>query len=113
MTADPNSANRALIHSVYFKLNDDSAEAQEKLMAACRKYLTNHPGATFFSVATVTDLARPVNDRNYDVALHIHFENRAAHGQYQVSDRHVTFVNESKPNFKVVRVFDSEVRYDG
>ncbi len=33
-----------LAHSVYFSLNDNSLAAKEKLIAACKKYLSGHPG---------------------------------------------------------------------
>ncbi len=112
MQSQESEQARPLIHSVYWKLADDSPQAQEKLMSACRKYLTNHPGTSYFSVATLSSVDRPVSDRDYDVALHIHFAIRAAHDAYQVSERHVTFVKETKPNFKVTRIFDSVVRYD-
>jgi hypothetical protein len=112
MSSQDASEDFPLVHSVYWKLADDSPEAREKLMSACRKYLTGHAGTSYFSVATLSSVDRPVSDRDYDVAVHIHFANRAAHDAYQVSERHVTFVNENKPNFKVTRIFDSVVRFD-
>ena len=36
-----------LVHNVYFTLHDGSTANREKLMAACRKYLTGHPGTVF------------------------------------------------------------------
>lgn len=113
MASTENNQDRVLIHSAYFKLHDNSKEAQEKLMGACREYLTGHPGVLYFSVATLSDIDRPVSDREYDVALHMQFDNRAAHDAYQVSERHVAFVKENSPNFKVARIFDSEVQFDG
>lgn len=98
-----------LVHNVYFTLHDNSQAARDKLLAACRKYLTGHPGTTFFACGTVADeYARPVNDRNYDVGLHVIFESRAAHDAYQVAQRHLDFIAENKENWKQVRVFDSD-----
>jgi hypothetical protein len=37
------------------------------------------------------------------------FENRAAHDQYQTAPRHVKFIEDSKPNWAKVRVFDADV----
>ena len=49
-------------HMVYFTLKDNSPAAVEKMVAACRKYLTGHPGTMFFAAGTlVPDLTRPVN----------------------------------------------------
>ena len=99
-----------LAHMVYFKLKDDSPAGVEKQIAACRKYLTDHPGTVFFGVGTRTpDLLREVNDREFDVGLHVVFSSRAAHDQYQVHPRHVQFIEENKPNWAKVRVFDADL----
>jgi hypothetical protein len=97
-----------LVHDVFFTLNESTPAAREKLVASCHKYLTGHPGTVFFAVGTLSDLDRPVNDRGFDVGLHIVFEDRAAHDAYQVAERHVQFVNENKPTWKQVRVFDTD-----
>jgi hypothetical protein len=102
--------SKALAHDVYFALNDPSAEAKAKLTAACRKYLTGHEGTVFFAVGTLAgELDRPVNDRDYDVALHVYFRDKAAHDKYQDAPRHSQFIKEMEGNWKKVRVFDSWV----
>jgi heme-degrading monooxygenase HmoA len=101
---------KALAHDVYFSLNDASAVARAELVAACRKYLTGHEGSLSFSVGVLAaDLARPVNDRDFEVALHITFASRAAHDAYQDAARHKQFIAEQQKNWKKVRVFDSMV----
>jgi hypothetical protein len=98
-------------HMVYFSLKDNSPAAKEKLVAACKKYLSKHPGEVFFGAGTlVEDLNRPVNDRDFDVALHIVFADRKAHDEYQDAKRHQQFIDENKDNWKKVRVFDSVVQ---
>jgi len=100
----------ALAHDVYFALNHTSAAARSDLVAACRRHLTGHDGVLAFSVGVLAaDLARPVNDRGFDVALHITFANRAAHDAYQEHARHKQFIAEQQKNWKKVRVFDSIV----
>ena len=97
-----------LVHNVYFALKDNTPEAANKLLEACRKYLTGHAGEVFFGVGTLArELNRPVNDRDFDVALHIVFQDQAAHDQYQESARHEQFIAENQANWKKVRVFDS------
>src|SRR5438105_4379311 len=97
-----------LVHNVYFTLKDNSEPARQKLLAACRKYLTPHPGIVFFGCGTLAaELKRPVNDRDFDVALHVVFASQAEHDQYQVADLHLKFIEENKPNWQKVRVFDS------
>ena len=97
-------------HDVYFALKDASEPAKAKLVAACQKYLTAHDGTVFFSVGTLAgDLARDVNDRDFDVALHVTFKDKAAHDKYQEAARHKQFIAENQDNWKKVRVFDSYV----
>ena len=106
----PTAAGPMIVHDVYFTLKDNSPEAKKKLVAACKKYLTEHTGAVHFSAGTLAeDVKSPVNDREFDVALHLVFKNKAAFDQYVVADRHKAFVEENKDGWKKVRVFDSAV----
>ena len=100
-----------LIHNVFFALKDRSAAARTRLLDACRKHLSTHPGTIFFACGTLAEeLQRPVNDRDFDVGLHILFASQADHDAYQVSDTHLRFIDENKANWKKVRVFDSVVK---
>ena len=97
-------------HMVYFTLKDRSPVAIEKTVEACKKYLTGHPGTVFFAAGTlVPDLNRPVNQTDFDVALHVVFDSREAHDAYQQAPRHNQFIEENKPNWERVRVFDAYV----
>ena len=99
-----------LAHNVYFALKDSSETAVKQLVAACKKYLTPHPGIVFFACGTLAqELNREVNDRYFDVALHIVFTDQTAHDQYQDAPLHHQFIAENKDNWKNVRVFDSTV----
>ncbi len=99
---------RMVAHDVYFSLKDNSPQAKEKLVVACKKYLTDHPGTVRFAVGTLADdMKRDLNDRDFDVALHLVFKNKAAYDQYEKSERHLKFKEEAQGNRKKVRVFDS------
>jgi hypothetical protein len=99
-----------LFHSVFFSLNDRSDAAVQKLLGDCRKYLTNHPGVLFFACGTPNqELTRAVNDRDFDVALQIAFDSKQAHDAYQAAPIHQRFISENKANWKLVRVFDTDV----
>jgi hypothetical protein len=99
-----------LAHNVYFALKDNSPAAKKKLVDACKKYLSGHPGEVFFAAGTLAEeLNREVNDRDFDVALHIVFKDKAAHDKYQDAKRHKEFIEENRDNWKKVRVFDSLV----
>lgn len=100
--------DRHLVHNVYFALKDRSPEARQRLLAACRKYLPDHAGIVYFSCGELADeLKRDVNDRAWDVGLHIIFQDQAAHDVYQDSDNHHAFINENRAGWLQVRVFDS------
>jgi Stress responsive A/B Barrel Domain len=99
-----------LAHDVYFSLKENSANAKTKMVAACKKYLSKHPGEVFFAAGTrAAELNRSVNDQDFDVALHIVFKNKEAHDQYQDASRHKQFIEENQANWAKVRVFDSMV----
>ena len=67
-----------LSHSVFFSLHDNSPAAVDRLVAACKTYLNGHPGTCFFAAGTLAgEYQRPVNDRAFDVALHVVFADRA------------------------------------
>jgi hypothetical protein len=110
VAAEPQDAPSALSHDVYFTLNDSSPAKRAELVAAGRKYLGGHDGVLFFSVGVrAPELARPVNDRDFDVALHVTFDGKASHDKYQEAPRHKQFIEEQQENWKKVRVFDSLV----
>jgi hypothetical protein len=72
-----------LADNVYFTLDDNSAAAIEEPVVACKKYLTGHSGTVFVAVgALATELDRPVNDRDFDVALQVVFDSVAAHDEF-------------------------------
>ena len=110
LPARAQNAPQLLSHDVYFSLNDASPAARDALVAACKKYLTGHPGVVAFSAGVLaSELNRPVNDRDFDVALHMVFDGKASHDKYQDAPRHKQFIEENQKNWKKVRVFDSLV----
>lgn len=103
-------ADKQLGHMVYFSLNDVSAEATNKVVEGCKKYLAKHPGVVYFAAGTLAeDCNRPVNDRDWHVALHLVFADKTSHDKYQDAPDHLKFIDEFKDLFKKVRVFDSYV----
>lgn len=104
------SAGAMLGHMVYFTLKDNSPDAIGRMVEACRKYLSGHPGTVLFAAGTRTpDLQREVNDRDFDVALQTVFATREDHDRYQTAERHLQFIAENKDNWARVRVFDADV----
>jgi len=103
-------SNPMLVHNVFFTLFDNSAQTRQKLVDSCKKHLSGHPGEVYFSAGILCPaLTRPVNDQEFDVGLHVVFRTMADHDAYQQHPRHIRFIEENKPGWKKVRVFDSEV----
>ena len=59
------------------------------------------------------EFQRDVNDRDFDVALNLVFENKAAHDKYQEHPRHTKFIEENRDTWAKVRVFDSYIKTSG
>jgi hypothetical protein len=99
-----------LAHNVFFALHDRSEAARQRLIHACQTHLAPHAGIVFFGCGVLAEeLKREVNDRDFDVALHIIFVDQAAHDVYQSTPAHLRFIEENKANWRQVRVFDSVV----
>ena len=100
----------AIGHMVYFKLKDPTPANREKLVAACKKYLADHDGTVYFAAGAIGEAFKsPVNDREWDVALHLVFADKAAHDKYAAHPEHLKFIEENKDGWAKVRVFDSEI----
>jgi hypothetical protein len=102
-----------LAHMVFFTVKDHSKEMRDKLVASCTKHLSGHEGCVSFSVGTrAEDADEPVSVKDFDVALHLVFANRGGKLKYLKSPRHGQFVEENRPLFDKVRVFDSYLVQD-
>ena len=98
----------SLSHLVFFTLKDPSQTNIESLVAACRKYLTDHPGTVHFSVGSRAEhYQRPINDQVFHVGLVLIFATDEDHEKYQTSERHQQFLAEQLDNCSHVRVFDA------
>jgi len=107
---DETRATPGILHTVYFQLKDKSPAAREKLLEACRTYLTGHRGETSFTLgARAEELKGEKNDADFDVSISLVFRNKAALDAYAESERHKKFIAECKENWQNVRVFDSMV----
>lgn len=108
-STDTTQPKTMLAHIVYFSLKEPTAENCQKMLAACHEHLTGHPGTVFYAAGTCASYDRPVNDRDYDIALQVVFDSHAAHDAYQTAPRHKQFIEECQALWKQVRVFDSDV----
>ncbi|MEX1096052.1 MAG: Dabb family protein [Planctomycetales bacterium] len=99
-----------LVHDVYFTLKDDSPAARRRLVDSCYALLKDLPGIAHFAAGERSpDLARPVNDREFHVGLHVAFVDRPAHDAYQAAEQHQRFISENRDDWAQVRVFDTDI----
>lgn len=106
------SANQTpeIAHAVFFTLKDRTSASIDKLVEECKTKLNGHDGVIHFCVGKRGNgFDRPVNDQQFDVALYVQFETRDAHDSYQVSPRHLEFIEGNKDRWAKVRIFDSEL----
>ncbi|MFO7901496.1 MAG: Dabb family protein [Planctomycetota bacterium] len=104
------AAEPRLAHVVYFKLKESTTANQEKLVDACREYLSGHEGTVYFAVGVLAeDLDREVNVKDFDVSLILVFRDKTAHAKYQKHPRHLKFIEENQSLWSGVRVFDSYI----
>ena len=98
-------------HNVFFTLNDKSSEAVEQFIADSKQYLAVIPGIESFACGVLeVALDREINDRDFDVSLHVLFESKEAHDAYQIAPSHDEFVARNEANWAAARVFDSAVK---
>ena len=104
------STDSKLAHNVFFSLKDSSDDAVKRLVDDCSTYLREHPGVLFFSAGRlVGEHQRDVNVRDFEVGLHIIFNNKKAHDDYQIAEKHDEFIERNRENWAKVRVFDTYV----
>ena len=98
------------LHNVFFSLKDTSSASVESLLNDCQQYLSVQSGIVSISCGVrESELAREVNDQDFDVSLHILFKTRSDHDAYQTDEQHQTFIDRNQDNWAKVRVFDTVV----
>lgn len=109
--SDAADKSAPLAHIVFFTLAESNDTNRAKLIEGCKKYLDEHEGVVYFGVGVnAPEYDREVNDRDYDVALHLVFESAKDQDVYQTHPRHLKFIEECKGLWKKVRVFDSTLK---
>jgi hypothetical protein len=110
-TIAADTKSEPLAHIVFFTLAESNDDNRAKLVEGCKKYLDKHDGLVYFGVGVnAPEYNREVNDRDYDVALHLVFETAKHQDAYQTHPRHVKFVEKCQGLWKKVRVFDSRLK---
>lgn len=108
LPAEAAAADPQLAHSVIFALKDRSPASRDAFVATCEKYLSGHRGTVSFAVGVIAeDVVEPPSDREFDVTVHVIFEDKKMLEAYLKSERHGEFVKAIAGKTAKVRVFDS------
>jgi hypothetical protein len=98
-------------HNVLFTLKDRSQESKARLVDGCKECLASRPGTVFFAAGTLAeDIQWPISDREFDVALLLVFQDKAAHDAYQDSPQHAEFLQKHSDSWSAIRVLDCYVQ---
>jgi hypothetical protein len=108
---DQSSAAPKLAHMVFFLLADNGAQFARDFMEACIKYLSpvaGHNGQYHFSVGLRdVDIARDVSATDFDVAMHIIFDDQKSYDLYSKSEEHEDFITATAGMSPSRKVLDS------
>jgi len=100
--------NRPLAHMFFFQLSDTSRELVDDFIELCRKYLSGHRGQQHFSVGVrALEINRDVSGTNFEVSVHMIFENITAFNDYSKSASHEDFITQSAGMSPERIVYDS------
>ena len=95
----------------FFQLYDTSSDLVEQFIQLCEEYLSGHPGQEHFSVGVrALEINRDVSGTNFEVSVHMIFENIAAFNIYSSNSRHEEFITKSAGMSPVRIVYDSYLR---
>ena len=99
---------RPFAHMFFFQLCDTSPELVERFIELCRKYLGGHPGQRHFSIGVrALEIHRDVSGTNFEVAVHMIFDDIDAFNVYSESPTHEEFITESAGMSPERIVYDS------
>jgi hypothetical protein len=102
------SESRPFAHMFFFQLSDTSRELVDDFIELCRRYLSGHPGQQHFSVGVrALEINRDVSGTNFEVSVHMIFENIAAFNDYSQSPEHEDFITQSAGMSPERIVYDS------
>jgi len=103
--------NKPFAHMFFFQLSDTSRELVDDFIELCVKYLGGHPGQVHFSAGVrALEINRDVSGTNFEVSVHMIFEDINAFNDYSASDSHEEFITKSAGMSAERIVYDSYLR---
>ena len=96
-----------LVHSVFFWLREDLTEDELIAFKAGVDTLATIETAVAVYIGTpAATEKRPVVDDSYDIGLTVVAEDVAAHDAYQIDPIHLAFIDQFKPFWVKVKIYD-------
>ena len=102
-------AKGAIVHNVYFWLNDNVSADDRDAFAESLRSLKQIKAADEIVIGTPAGFDRAIVDNSFDFSLIVHFKNAAAHDRYQEDPHHLSAVQKMTPMIKEVLVYDTVV----
>jgi hypothetical protein len=95
-------------HMFFFQLCDTSPDLVDRFVDLCEKYLGGHPGQQHFSIGVrALEIHRDVSGTNFEVSVHMIFDDIDAFNAYSESSTHEDFISESAGMSPERIVYDS------
>lgn len=103
-----NEGKKPFAHMFFFQLCDTSPTLVERFVDLCEKYLGRHPGQQHFSIGVrALEIHRDVSGTNFEVSVHMIFDDIDAFNTYSESPTHEDFITESAGMSPERIVYDS------
>src|SRR5207248_3021347 len=100
--------SKPFAHMFFFQLSDTTPELVDSFVELCRKFLGDHPGQRHFSIGIrALEINRDVSGKNFEVSVHMIFDNIDAFNAYSASPTHEEFITESAGMSPERIVYDS------
>ena len=105
--------HRPFAHMFFFQLADTARELVDDFVKLCVKYLSGHPGQRHFSVGVrALEINRDVSGTNFEVSVHMIFDDVAAFQRYSNSEPHQNFIAKSAGMSPQRIVYDSYLQVE-
>ncbi|NBS19104.1 MAG: Dabb family protein [Flavobacteriia bacterium] len=96
------------VHMVFFWLkNPEDQKNLQAFEAALQKFIQTNSQKVKFHIGCPAPTDRPVVDRSYSYCLVVTFPDLETHDAYQSDPTHVLFIEEAKPLWEKVQIYDS------
>jgi hypothetical protein len=103
-----NKQEKPFAHMFFFQLCDTSPDLVDRFVDLCEKYLGGHPGQQHFSIGVrALEIHRDVSGTNFEVSVHMIFDDIDAFNAYSESPTHEEFITESAGMSPERIVYDS------